>query len=525
MIKGINHIGYEAVAGTGPSFRAFNPTIGEFFGEEFFSASEEQIGKAAELAGEAFHIYKNISPEKRAEFLEAIADAILDLGDSLLERAHQESGLPLARLTGERGRTVNQLRMFADILREGSWVEAVVDTAMPDRQPLPRPDIRKMLLPIGPVAVFGASNFPLAFSTAGGDTASSLAAGNPVIVKVHPGHPGTNELVASAILSAARKTGMPNGVFSSIIGNRIETGVQLVKHPCVTAVGFTGSYQGGMSLIKTAAERPVPIPVFAEMGSINPVVVLPGIIERETEMIAGQLAASVTLGVGQFCTNPGLIFIMEGVKSEDFISILMEKMAATPHGTMLNQNVCQSYYQKRDELATKTDIATVLQGENLAGTGQGTSALYRIEGSRFISDDGLQAEVFGPSTLVVVCRGQKELMEAIRHCHGQLTGTVMGISEELEQFRDCIAALQEKVGRLIFNGVPTGVEVCHAMIHGGPFPASGNSQYTSVGADAIKRFVRPVCFQDCPEALLPNELKDANPKGIFRKVDGVWGRH
>ncbi len=525
MIKGINWSGFETVKGTCSAFCAFNLAKGEYLPEIFSSASDEQIGRAAELADEAFHIYKNISVEKRADFLEAIAEAIFELGESLPLRAHQESGLPLARLTGERGRTVNQLRMFADILREGSWVEAVIDPAMPDRQPQPRPDIRKMSLPLGPVAVFGASNFPLAFSTAGGDTASALAAGNPVIVKAHPGHPGTNELVASAIISAAQKTGMPNGVFSSIIGNQIETGIQLVKHPRVKAVGFTGSYQAGISLVRIAAERPEPIPVFAEMGSINPVVVLPGILGKETDKIAGQLAASVTLGVGQFCTNPGLIFIIESEKSEDFISILKEKMAATPHDTMLNQGVCRSYYQRRDELASKTGTTTVLQGDNLAETGQGTSALYRVEGHRFISDDDLQFEVFGPSTLVVVCRDQKELKEAIRHCHGQLTGTIMGIPEDLERFRNCIMALQEKVGRLIFNGVPTGVEVCHAMIHGGPFPASSNSQSTSVGADAIKRFARPVCFQDCPEELLPDELKDGNPMGIFRKVNGVWGRH
>lgn len=525
MIKGINHIGFKVVTGMGTTFRAFNPSKDEFLPEEFSSASDEQINVAAELAKEAFVLYKNTSAEKRADFLEAIAEAILDLGDSLLERAHRESGLPLARLTGERGRTVNQLRMFADILREGSWVEAVIDTAMPDRQPLPRPDIRKMSQPVGPVAVFGASNFPLAFSTAGGDTASALAAGNPVIVKAHPGHPGTNELVASAIISAAQKTGMPNGVFSSIIGNRIETGVQLVKHPNIKAVGFTGSYQAGMNLVRIAAERPEPIPVFAEMGSINPVVVLPGILDKEMDKIAGQLAASVTLGVGQFCTNPGLIFIMESDKSEDFISMLKEKMAATPHDTMLNQSVCRSYYQRRDELASKDGTLTVLQGDNMEETGQGTSALYRVSGSRFISDDDLQFEVFGPSTLVVVCRDQNELKEAIRHCHGQLTGTVMGVDEEFGRYRDCISALQEKVGRLIFNGVPTGVEVCHAMIHGGPFPASSNSQFTSVGADAIKRFVRPVCFQDCPAELLPDELKDGNPMGIFRKVNSMWGRH
>ena len=493
--------------------------------EEFTLATDDEIEEALAKAKAAFDPYKKTSPEARAVFLETIAEEILNIGDGLIQRAMLETGLPEARLAGERGRTVNQLKLFASLLREGSWVEAVIDPAQPDRKPLPRPDLRKMLSPLGPVVVFGASNFPFAFSTAGGDTASALAAGCPVIVKAHMAHLGTNEQVANAIIAAAIKCNMPDGVFSSLIGEGAKLGQMLAKHPVVKAIGFTGSYKAGMALFETAVyDRDTPIPVYAEISSINPVLVLPNKIREAGDKVASQLVDSITLGVGQFCTNPGLLFVLNSEETNGFKQQLAIQLAAVPEAVMLNAAICKSYYTERKKLVGQKGVNPLIFGEDKSGSFKGSPALMEVSAQNFISNPELQNEVFGPASLLVICNNESELFEAVQSLHGQLTGTVFGTADDITTFMESIDALTEKVGRIIYNGVPTGVEVCHAMVHGGPFPATTDGRTTSVGADAIKRFVRPVCFQDCPEEALPDALKDANPLGIMRKVDGRYSR-
>lgn len=436
-----------------------------------------------------------------------------------------ESGLTEARLTGERGRTVNQLKMFAGLLREGSWVEAVIDPALPERKPLPRADIRKMLYPLGPVVVFGASNFPFAFSTAGGDTASALAAGCTVIVKAHTSHLGTNELVSKAVIAAGKKCNLPDGVFSSLIGEGAVLGQALAKHPSVKAIGFTGSFRAGMALYKTAVnDRESPIPVYAEMSSINPVLIFPGKLGNDGDETASAIAGSITLGVGQFCTNPGLLFVISGEATEQFILKLSDKLKATPGATMLNQVICKSYYAGREKMVKEDGVKTIYWGEDAANIYKGSPALMEVSAAQFISNPGLQNEVFGPASLIVKCDDQAQMYQAIHSLHGQLTGSVFGDSGDIDIYSNCIEVLTEKVGRIIYNSVPTGVEVCNAMVHGGPFPATTDPRTTSVGTEAIKRFVRPVCYQDCPPDHLPEALQDSNPLGIMRKVDGEFTR-
>ncbi len=457
--------------------------------------------------------------------METIAEEILAVGDALIQRAMLETALPEARLIGERGRTVTQLRLFASLLREGSWVEAVIDTPLPQRQPLPRADLRKMLFPLGPVAVFGASNFPLAFSTAGGDTASALAAGCPVIVKAHNAHLGTNELVAKAINKAVEKCGMPDGVFSSLIGEGTILGQALAKDVNIASVGFTGSYNGGMSLFKTAInERENPIPVYAEMSSINPVLVLPGKLEEDLPGTANQLAGSIVLGAGQFCTNPGLIFVINSQQTDVFIQKLSDQIAGTPQASMLSQAICKSYYTGRQSLLKEKGVECLYAGDDDGAAYKATAALMKVSAADFLANTMLQQEVFGPASLIVTCEDEATMNSAIQSLHGQLTGSVFGTITDMNAYNDAINILAEKVGRLIYNSVPTGVEVCHAMVHGGPFPATTDSRTTSVGADAIKRFLRPVCFQDCPEQFLPDALKSSNPLKIMRKIDGEYTR-
>lgn len=491
--------------------------------EEFILATDEEIEQAVAKAATAFLLYKKTPPEARAHFLETIADEMLALGDALIQRAMLETGLPEARLTGERGRTVNQLKLFAALLREGSWVEAVIDPALPERKPLPRPDLRKMLHPLGPVVVFGASNFPFAFSTAGGDTASALAAGCSVIVKAHGSHLGVNEMVANAIVSAAVKCGLPDGVFSSLIGEGARLGQTLAKHPAVKAIGFTGSYRAGTALYKTAVnERETPIPVYAEMSSINPVLLLPNKLNTDGEKVAAGLAGSVALGVGQFCTNPGLLFAINGDATDAFVAKLTEHLKATPEAVMLNAAICKAYYKERETIAGENGVKTLLVGDDHSASYKGSPALLEVSAADFVANPQLQNEIFGPASLLVRCNDEAELLSAVQSLHGQLTGTVFGTAADCEAFAALIETLTERVGRIVYNGVPTGVEVCHAMVHGGPHPATTDARSTSVGADAIKRFVRPVCYQDCPEEFLPDALKDGNPLGILRKVDGRY---
>jgi 2,5-dioxopentanoate dehydrogenase len=524
MLSGNNFIGFEKKASGGKKLYAFSTVSKSNLPGEFSVATEDEVHDAVAKATAAFELYRQIPFDKRAEFLNTIADEIMLLGDELIERCHLESGLPQARIIGERGRTIGQLKLFAALL-EGSFVEAIIDTALPERKPLPRADLRRMMHPIGPVAVFAASNFPLAFSTAGGDTASALAAGCPVVVKAHSSHLGTNELVASAIIKAAQKCKMPDGVFSSLIGEGSQLGQQLVKHPQIKSVGFTGSFRAGMALLKTAInERKEPIPVYAEMSSINPVLILRDKIKKDMDEVVAQLTASITLGVGQFCTNPGLLFVVKDANTDTFIQKLAQSLQKIPAATMLNETICSAFYKERRQLLSQDGVSTILGGDDVSKDFKGNASLALTTAQHFVQNNILQNEVFGPASLLVICDNEKDLKNAVQALHGQLTGTVIGTRDDITEFQNCIDILIQKAGRVIYNGVPTGVEVCHAMMHGGPFPSTTYAHFTSVGTEAIKRFLRPVCYQDCPQEFLPDALKDENPLGIMRKVNGEFTR-
>lgn len=521
MFCGHNFIGFYQSQDGSKKLKVFSTIQRAELPGEFTVATEEEIKAATAKAVAAFAVYRKSTFEQRAVFLETIAAEIINLGQSLIQRAMLETGLPETRLIGERARTVNQLKLFAELLREGSWVEAVVDTALPDRKPLPRPDLRKMLLPIGPVAVFAASNFPFAFSTAGGDTASALAAGCPVIVKAHSCHLGTNELMASAVILAAQKCGMPDGVFSSLIGEGPVLGQVLAKHPAIKAIGFTGSYRAGMSLYRTAVnDRKEPIPVYAEMSSINPVLILPGKLVEDVDKTAAMLAGSITLGTGQFCTNPGLLFALDNDVTAGLIKMLSKLLESAPETAMLNRAICNSYYEEKEKLQQAEGVTTLVPGNDARETFRGSAALMEVKVEDFLKNEAFRQEVFGPCSLVIKCSSKEDMIKALESLQGQLTGTVLGTENDIKEFAECIEVLQQKVGRILYNGVPTGVEVCYAMVHGGPFPATSDARSTSVGVEAIKRFVRPVCFQDCPDEFLPAALKNDNPLGIMRRVDG-----
>jgi len=482
---------------------------------KFTDATVEEVNQALSNAQQAFLTYKKISGKKRALFLRAIADEIEALGQELVDTAMRETNLPEARIIGERARTTGHCRMFADLIEEGSWPDARIDTAQPDRKPLPKPDLRKMSVPVGPVVVFGAANFPLAYSTAGGDTASALAAGCPVIVKAHPAHAATSELIARAITKAADKTEMPSFVFQHLHGAGFEVGKALVQHPLTKSVGFTGSLAGGKALFDLANQRPEPIPVFAEMSSINPVVLLPDTLSRDAEKTAQALAASITLGVGQFCTNPGLIFAVEGDALDRFISTLTTEIEKAVPGAMLHQGIADNYSKKLKQALAQYEVRKIASAPE-GSAAQGRAVVAYAPARAYLSNPALAEEVFGPFSLIIRCKDMTELRQVIEHTHGQLTATLIGDDAELLKSKDILDALAEKAGRLIINGVPTGVEVCAAMHHGGPYPSTTDSRFTSVGTDAIKRFVRPVAFQNFPNALLPDELKEENPLKIWR---------
>lgn len=524
-LHGQNIIGNSASAQGLETFTASNPATGSRIETVFYIAVEAEVDRAVDLAAQAFPVYRGLTGEARAAFLDRIAEEIVELGDALLELANRETGLPLPRLTGERGRTVGQLKMFAALLREGSWVEARIDRALPDRLPLPRADLRRMLLPLGPVAVFGASNFPFAFSVAGGDTASALAAGCPVIVKAHPAHPGTSELVARAIERAALVTGMPEGVFSMVHGMK-ETGLALVRHPKLEAVGFTGSLGAGRALLDAAAARPRPIPVYAEMGSVNPVFVLPGALQERGEKIAEGLAQSVSLGVGQFCTNPGVVVGLQSESLTAFLHTAAERLNAVAPGTMLYANLREAFVQGTERVKSLPGVSarTAPQATADSSLTQANAALFSTDAAHFLSLPALREEVFGPASLVVACGTPEELESVANALEGQLTATVHANADDLKRYRGLISILETKVGRLLFNGFPTGVEVSAAMQHGGPYPAASDSRTTSVGTAAILRFVRPLCYQDCPAELLPAALQDANPLRIQRLIDNELTR-
>ncbi len=480
--------------------------------------TNKEINPILAKSNQSYKAYRNVSGKQKATFLRAIADEIEALGDTLIETASRESNLPTARFMGERGRTTGQLRMFADYVEEGSWVDAIIDTAIPDRQPIPKVDLRKMLVPMGSVVVFGASNFPLAFSTAGGDTASALASGCPVIVKAHPAHPETSRLVASAIEKAAARTKMPEGVFAHIEGG-VEVGTFLVRHPSVKAVAFTGSYGGGKALFDLANKRKQPIPVFSEMGSINPVILFENALAQRGEALATQLADSVTLGVGQFCTNPGLIIGIESDSFNAFLDSFKAKMQAKTAAPMLHEGIANTYKKgvKNVESQSETEVLTISDTEKAIN---GHPSVGVVSGAVFLKNKALHHEVFGPFSLVVKCANKGELKRIIDKLEGQLTATLMAEPADLKKQSVLIDAIGEKCGRLIINNVPTGVEVTHAMQHGGPFPSTTDARFTSVGTSAILRFVRPLCFQNFSNDLLPDALKDGNPLSIWRKVNG-----
>jgi len=521
MINGNNIIACNYIPVDRESFNAFDPSTGGQLEGDFYKADTLTVNNALNAATAAFKVYKHIAPANKARFLRAIAAEISALGETLINRAAAESGLPFARLTGEMGRTTGQLNMFASLVEEGSWVDAVIDTAQPERSPLPKPDIRRMYLPVGPVVVFGASNFPLAFSVAGGDTASALAAGCPVIVKAHPAHPGNSALVGQAISNAAKQTGMPDGVFSLLYDDGYTVGAALVKHEQTKAVAFTGSYTGGMALLKMAQERKSPIPVFTEMGSINPVILLPSILAAQAEPLAAKYAASITLGAGQFCTNPGLILAVKSDGLDRFMLALRNAIATTPSATMLTAGIWKNYQSLSGKIVTGPGIRLLAKSAaiNTEKINQSVAAIATVPANEFIANKKYSEEIFGPWSLVVACDDMEQLQQVIGSLEGQLTTTVMAEKDELPKYIDILNALAAISGRVILNNVPTGVEVCAAMQHGGPFPATSDSRFTSVGTGAVYRFVRPIAWQDWEDSLLPPELQAANPLKIWRQVD------
>ncbi len=517
-ISGSNLIGYSRSA---KGNEQFSGVIKDEAGNawSFFEATPEEIDEAISKANTAFPLYKKLSYIQRALFLERIADEIMAIGPELIHATMQESNLPEARLLGERDRTTNQLRFFAKILRDGSWLRAIIDTPTPESPA--KADIRQVQIPLGVAAVWGASNFPFAFSVAGGDTVSALAAGCPVVHKAHPAHPVTCELIGSAIIKAAKETGMPDGVFSLLHGKNYQTGLQIVRHPLVKAVAFTGSFQGGKALFDEANKREIPIPVYAEMGSVNPVFILPGILKEQGTTLAKSLAASNLLGVGQFCTNPGVVVLPGGELTPAFINDYKSAIEAATGGVMLTENIHRSFNKGTKELSEQQDV------ELLAKSGQqdeklATPQAYIASAEAFLSQPELSEEVFGPSSIHNTTKNKNEMLEIARSLKGQLTATIWGNEADLKEYSELKDILQDKAGRLILNAMPTGVEVNYSMVHGGPFPATTNSTTTSVGSTAIYRFTRPVCFQGFPQSDLPEALQDSNPFGILRQINGQF---
>jgi len=520
--QGHNFIAGQRSAQGSVQLNSLDATTGAALPHPFVQATEAEVDTAAKAAAAAFPVYRSLSAEQRAQFLDAIADELDALGDDFVATVCRETALPAGRIQGERGRTSGQMRLFAKVLRRGDFYGARIDRALPDRQPLPRPDLRQLRIGVGPVAVFGASNFPLAFSTAGGDTASALAAGCPVIVKAHNAHPGTSELVGRAIQQAVAKHGLPEGTFSLLFGAGNEIGTALATHPAITAIGFTGSRRGGLALVAAANARPVPIPVYAEMSSINPVFLLPAALEARAETIAKGFVDSLSMGVGQFCTNPGLVIGIEGPALDRFRKAAAEAVKAKGAATMLTPGIFSAYEQGADALARHASVSTVGRGEpsNPACNAAG-AVVFGASADQFLASHELEAEVFGPASLVVACKDAAQVRDVAEHLEGQLTATLFVDGADLDDARALLPVLERKAGRILANGYPTGVEVSHAMVHGGPFPATSNPASTSVGATAIRRFLRPVCYQDLPDGLLPEGIQRGNPLGLTRMVDGT----
>ncbi|MGE6606149.1 aldehyde dehydrogenase (NADP(+)) [Halomonas sp. NPDC076908] len=513
-------IGQQAISGQQAAIHAINPATGETLEPAYLGGSKDDVERACALAEVAFDTYRETGLEERATFLETIATEIEAIGDELIERAMAETGLPRARLEGERGRTCGQLRLFASVVRAGEWLDVRIDPALPDRAPLPRADLRQRQIPLGPVAVFGASNFPLAFSVAGGDTASALAAGCPVVVKGHSAHPGTSELVGRAIQRAVAKCNLPEGVFSLLFGSGREIGQALVANAHIQAVGFTGSRSGGTSLMATAQARPQPIPVYAEMSSINPVFLLPEALKARGKAIAEGFVASLNMGAGQFCTSPGLVIAVQGPELDAFVEAAGEAVKASAAQTMLTPGVHDAYEQGVQRLSHNAQVTEVARGQAGETAHPCQAGLFVTQAEAFLSDPALQEEIFGSTSLVVACADTEEVARVAAQIEGQLTVTLQMDDGDLAAAQQLLSTLERKAGRILANGWPTGVEVCHAMVHGGPFPATSDARTTSVGSAAIFRFLRPVCYQALPEGLLPEALRDGNPYGVSRLVDG-----
>jgi 2,5-dioxopentanoate dehydrogenase len=527
MVKlaGRSLIGFRQGSGSSEPLCATDPATGHSLQPGFIPATKEELDLAARLSSEAFVAYSRTPGHVRGAFLRTIATKIESIAGEIVERAGRETALPPARLQGETARTCAQLRLFADVAEEGSWVSARIDQADPDRKPLPRPDIRSMLRPLGPIVVFGASNFPLAFSVAGGDTASALAGGNPVIVKAHAAHPGTSELVGQMVRDSVRECGLPEGAFSLLFGTGAEIGVALMKHPLVKGGGFTGSRTAGRILMDVAGSRPEPIPFYAEMSSTNPVFILPGALRERSESIAAGLHTSFTMGAGQFCTKPGMVFFPHSSEAATFTDKLRQLVAGSAPFHLLTKSIYSSYDSalagRKNDGAVRL-VAEVQKAASDCGFAVG-AALFETDADTFLSSD-LDAEIFGPTTLLVRHSKRDQILEIARSLEGQLTATIHGTAQDLHDFADLISILEGRVGRLVFNGFPTGVEVCPAMVHGGPYPSTSDGRSTSVGTRAIFRFTRPVCYQGFPDDALPEELKDSNPSGIWRMVDGQMTR-
>jgi NADP-dependent aldehyde dehydrogenase len=524
-LAGRSLIGFRQGNGSGEPLCATDPATGHSLQPGFIAATKEEVDLAARLSSEAFVAYSRTPGRVRGAFLRTIATKIESIAGEIVERAGRETALPPVRLQGETARTCAQLRLFADVAEEGSWVSARIDRADPDRKPLPRPDIRSMLRPLGPVVVFGASNFPLAFSVAGGDTASALAGGNPVIVKAHAAHPGTSELVGQMVRDSVRECGLPEGAFSLLFGTGAEIGVALMKHPLVKGGGFTGSRTAGRILMDVAGSRPEPIPFYAEMSSTNPVFILPGALRERSESIAAGLHTSFTMGAGQFCTKPGMVFFPHSSEAATFTDKLRQLVGGSAPFHLLTKSIYSSYDSALAGRKNNTAVSLVAEAPKAApacGFAVG-AALFETDADTFLSSD-LDAEIFGPTTLLVRHSKRDQILEIARSLEGQLTATIHGTAQDLHDFADLISILEGRVGRLVFNGFPTGVEVCPAMVHGGPYPSTSDGRSTSVGTRAIFRFTRPVCYQGFPDDALPEELKDSNRSGIWRMVDGQMTR-
>src|SRR5450755_484659 len=524
-IAGRSLIGFREGSGSGEPLYASDPTTGQHLQPGFIAATKEEVDLAVRLAAEAFAAYSHTPGRARGAFLCAIATKIESIAGEIIERAGRETALPPARPQCEPARTCAQLRLFAQVAEEGSWVQARIDRPDPDRKPAPKPDIRSMLRPLGPVVVFGASNFPLAFSVAGGDTASAFASGNPVVFKAHPAHPGTSELVGQAIQQSVRECGLPEGVFSLLFDAGPSVGTELLKHPLVKAGAFTGSRTVGRILMDVAASRPEPIPFYAEMSSTNPVFILPGALHERSENIAAGLHSSFTMGAGQFCTKPGMVFVQQGSDAAAFAQKLRQLVAESAPFHLLTKTIHASYDSAIAARKADPSIRLVAEGPPAAKdvSFAVSFALFETDAASFLGSE-LDSEIFGPTTLLVQHSSHDQVLSIARSLEGHLTATIQGTEQDLREFADLIAILENKVGRLVFNGFPTGVEVTHAMVHGGPYPSTSDGRSTSVGSQAIFRFTRLFCYQGFPDNVLPDALKDANPLGIWRMIDGEMSR-